>query len=177
MYNIALKTLEIYIRDKRLATHSDMNAEDLAFLSEKKAVFVTISSAGKVVASAGRIQPQKENSLAECIDIALHCLKDPRFSANINNPDSLRDLQIRVDTFANTDRKMLKNISEIEADDGLILLSQRLGTMSVILPKMIANPTPDNFLQIAQKKAGITPGMDSSDMILYSFRTTTFKNY
>lgn len=43
MFNIARKTLEIYLTEKRLASQNEMNSEDLAFLSEKKAIFVTLS--------------------------------------------------------------------------------------------------------------------------------------
>lgn len=178
MYNIVRKTLEVYLKEKRLVNQSELESTDLQFLAEKKAIFVTLYGENKVIASAGRIQPQKENSLNECIDIALNCLKDPRFSANLQNPESLSSLKIRVDSFSGTERKILKNISEISSELGLIFLSQKLGKMSVILPNMLTNnPSPEKLFEIAKKKAGIETAIEPADYIIYSFPTTIYKNF
>lgn len=111
------------------------------------------------------------------MDITLHCLKDSRFSANLQTPESLTALEIRIDSFANTDRKILANISDLNINEGLIFLSQKFGKMSVILPNMIKNnPTPEKFLEIAKQKAGVATDIDRSDYVIYSFTATTFKN-
>lgn len=124
-------------------------------MKEKNAAFVTLYHAGKVIASQGRIQCKKENTLYEVLDLTLACLTDSRFSENLKNPDMIANISVRVDILTKESRRILKNISELNIrDEGLIFLSQNLGKMSIILPNMVKiNPTPENFLEIAKKKA------------------------
>lgn len=51
MHNIVRKTLEIYLREKRLPTQADISAEHLKYLNEKSAIFVTLYLNGRVIAS------------------------------------------------------------------------------------------------------------------------------
>ena len=89
MHEVVRKTLQIYLRERRVLGHSDFPQGDLSYLNEKNAVFVTLYFGGKVIASQGRINCKKENTLYECVDLALACLTDPRFSENLKNPDLL----------------------------------------------------------------------------------------
>lgn len=114
MISIVKKTLETYLRDKRVVTRADLSSEDIVFESKKDAIFVTLYLDNKIIASRGRIQCQKENSLQECIDLTLQCLKDSRFSQELQNLDSLAKIKIRVDSFGSADRRILKNIAELD---------------------------------------------------------------
>lgn len=80
MYTLVRKTLEIYLKEKRVITHADFLSEILPHLNTKESVFVTLYHEGRVIASSGRIQCKKENTAFECIDNTLLCLKDERFS-------------------------------------------------------------------------------------------------
>lgn len=174
MINIVRKTLEIYLREKRLPTQGEFTTEDLAYTSQKNALFVTLFLDGKVIASMGRIACLKENSFVECMDLSLQCLKDERFSVELQSLDALSRVQIRVDIFSPQSRRILKDISELNvATEGLIFLSQSLGKLSVVLPKMVKDdPTPEKYLAYAKKKANIEDAIPSSEYVIYGLTTS-----
>lgn len=155
MQNFVRKTLETYLRERRILTQGEFTADDIPYTKEKNAAFVTLYHDGKVIASQGRIQCKKENTLLEVLDLSLACLMDSRFSENLKNPEMISGISVRVDILTKDSRRMIKNITELNAqNEGIIFLSQNLGKMSIILPNMIkTNPTPENFLEIAKKKA------------------------
>lgn len=117
MYTLVRKILEIYLRENRVITLSDIEGALLEHTKTKMSVFVTLYYQGKVIASSGRIQCKKENTLYECIDNALLCLKDPRFALEVQNPEKLSDIRIRVDRFGPSDRRILRNIDELNTRD------------------------------------------------------------
>lgn len=142
----------------------------LSFTAQKDALFITLYFDKQVIASVGRIQCQKENSFQECIDLALLTLKDPRFSQNLQNPNELEKISIRVDVLGANARRMLKNVSELDTKkEGLIFLSQKIGVMSIILPKMIQNnPSPERYFELACKKAAVDPAtLQAGDYVIY----------
>ncbi len=174
MYSLVRKTLEIYIWEKRIITPADIPSDTLAYQSRKDAVFVTLYQNGRVIGSSGRIQCQKENTVYECIDITLSCLKDPRFSPALQSPEWLAQVHIRVDIFASTDRRMIQSIDELDTrTEWLILLSQNLWVMSVVLPHMIhLDPTPQRYFGLVCQKAGLDPkNLTRSDYVLYALKT------
>lgn len=172
MLSFARKTLEIYLKERRIITPAEFSTDDIPFTNTKDAVFVTLFLGEKVIASQGRIACKKENTLLECLDLTLFCLKDPRFSENFSTPEILPQIRIRIDTFNNTSRRQIKTISEWQADEGLIFLSPALGKMSVILPNMVKNPTPEKMLDFAKRKAGVEEIWEK-DMFLYALKTNS----
>jgi AMMECR1 domain-containing protein len=117
MHQLVRKTLETYINEKRIITQSDIPADMLALMSTRQSVFVTLYMDGRVIASAGRIQCQKENTVYEIVDATMLCLKDPRFASSLQSPEYLANLHIRVDTFSPEDRRMIQNASEMSVRD------------------------------------------------------------
>ncbi len=89
MHTLVRKTLEIYIKEKRLITQSDFSPDIISMMGKKESVFVSLYYEGRVIASSGRIQCQKENSVFECIDNTLLCLKDPRFTLALQSSDNI----------------------------------------------------------------------------------------
>lgn len=177
MHTLVRKTLEIYIKEKRLITQSDFPPEVISMMWKKESVFVTLYYDGRVIASSWRIQCQKENTVFECIDNTLLCLKDPRFTLALQSPEGLEKIHIRVDLFASEDRRMLQNISELSVrNEWLIFLSQNLWLMSVVLPHMIhLDPTPERYFDLICKKMWLEPTkLTSSDYILYALKTREF---
>lgn len=155
MHQLVRKTLEIYLREKRVITQSDFPADTTPHLVTRDSVFITLYYEGVVIASSGRIQCKKENTAFECIDNTLLCLKDERFLANLQNPESLEKIHIRTDRFSPKNRRILRNINELDiTKEGIIFLSQNLGVMSIILPHMVnVGSTPESYFSLACKKA------------------------
>lgn len=176
MISLVKKTLEIYLRERRVITSAEYGAENVAYMSQKNAVFVTLYFQWKVIASQGRITCKQENSLLECIDLTLSCLKDPRFSANFQNPELISQISVRIDAFDNSMRRQLKNISELTADEGIIFLSPSLGKMSVILPNMVTSQTPEKILDFAKQKADVSSDISANDYFVYGLKTTVLKD-
>ena len=114
MHALVRKTLDTYLREKRIITLSDFPPESIEYTTLKDAVFVTIYHEGRVIASSGRIACKKENSLFECIDNSLLCLKDPRFTLEIQDISKLPDIRIRTDRFRPENRRVLRDIAELD---------------------------------------------------------------
>lgn len=174
MYQLVRKTLETYINEKRIITQSDIPAELLPMMSTRQSVFVTLYMDGRVIASSGRIQCQKENTVYEAIDATMLCLKDSRFASGLQSSENLAKIHIRVDTFSPEDRRMIQSASEMSPrDEWLILLSQNLGVMSVVLPHMIhLDPTPERYFALACQKVGLDPNtLTHADYVLYALKT------
>jgi AMMECR1 domain-containing protein len=117
MHQLVRKTLETYLGEKRIITQSDIPADILPMMSTRESVFVTLYMDGRVIASSGRIQCQKENTLYETIDATMLCLKDSRFAASLQSHEHLANIHIRVDTFTPDDRRMIQNVSEMSIRD------------------------------------------------------------
>lgn len=127
MHFLVRKTLEIYLKEKRVITQSDFQTEVTPHLVTKESVFVTLYYDGRVIASSGRIQCKKDNTAFECIDNTLMCLKDERFSQSLQTLESLEKIRIRTDRFTAKNRRVLKNIDELDIkNEGIIFLSQNL---------------------------------------------------
>lgn len=180
MYTLVRKTLEVYLGESRVPTLSDLPSQSNPYMSLKDAVFVTLYREGKVIASSGRINCKKENSVYECIDNTLMCLKDPRFTSDIQSLSELASVSIRVDHFPPGGRRVLSSLSDIDPTrEGMILLSQNLGKISVVLPHMIhTDLTPENMFTLVCQKAGIdAKKLNTNDYVLYALTTTSESDF
>ena len=117
MYKLVRKTLETYINEKRIITQSDIPTDLLSMMSTRQSVFVTLYMDGRVIASSGRIQCQKENTIYETIDVTMLCLKDSRFVSSLQSPENLLNIHIRVYTFTPEDRRMIQSATEMSVRD------------------------------------------------------------
>ena len=123
--SLVRKSLEIYLREQRIITQSEIDQNLLPYASKKEAVFVTLYKEGRVIASSGRIQCKKENSLFECIDNSLLCLKDERLGESLQTPEMLEKISIRVDRFSADKRRVLQKYEDLDiTKEGIMLLSQ-----------------------------------------------------
>jgi hypothetical protein len=138
MYSLVRKTLELFLTEKRVITQSEFPSESVSFLNQKDSVFVTLYLDGRVIASSGRIQPKKENTLYECIDNTLLCLKDERFSFGLQTPLNLAKIKIRVDIFNKENRRVLNSLDVLDISrEGMMILSQTYGKLAIVLPHMM----------------------------------------
>lgn len=173
-------TLEIYLREKRIITQSEFPPDTLSEASSKDAVFITLYYEWRVIASTGRIQCKKENSLFECVDNTLLCLKDERFAPALQVLESLDKIRIRVDRFAPKNRRVLSKIDELDIrNEWLILLAQNLSALSIILPHMVhVGSTPESYLELAAKKAWVDiTSLDSREYVLYGLTTVSESDF
>lgn len=177
MHKIARRVIETYLREKKILTIEELGLSGTEHEKSKNLMFVTLYKNGGVIASSGRIHLKKPNTLFELIENSLFCLRDPRFAEAVKNPDDLPKLQIRVDMIRPEGRHILANISELDTKrEWLILLSQTKNTLGVLLPGITnVASTPDEYLQIVCKKAGVNPTeLKPEDMVLYGIESSVF---
>ncbi|GAB0174680.1 MAG: hypothetical protein HHAS10_05590 [Candidatus Altimarinota bacterium] len=174
MFAIVRNVLDTYLREKRVITLSDFTSDISQYTASKEAVFITLYYEGRVIASSGRIVCKKENTLYECVDNTLMCLKDSRFGVEIQDLATLGKIHIRTDRFSAGDRRVLRDVTEIDTkNEGIMFLSQNLGKFAVILPNMIhIDTSPAAYFDLVCKKAQIDSSkLTPSDYVLYGFRT------
>lgn len=174
MHSLVRLTLTTYLREKRLPKTEEIPAGLSQHLSLRYGVFVTLRYQGKIIASSGRIQCQKENTLAECIDNTIKCLQDKRFSAELQSLEELEKVEIRVDILDPSHRRIIQDIHELDpAHEGLILLSQSQSVMSILLPGIEPSAqTAEDILSIASQKAGVNIStLGRTEYILYAITT------
>lgn len=174
MFAIVRNILDTYLREKRVITLSDFTWDISDYTGSKDAVFVTLYYEGRVIASSGRIVCKKENTLYECIDNTLMCLKDPRFGWEIQDVNALSKIHIRTDRFSAADRRVLRDIAEIDTKtEWIMFLSQNLWKFALILPNMVhIDSSPTAYFDLVCKKVQIEPSkLTPSDYVLYGFKT------
>jgi AMMECR1 domain-containing protein len=180
MYTLVRKTLEIYLKEKRIITQTQFPQDVEVHLNSQNAVFVTLYLDERVIASSGRIQCKKQNTVYECIDNTLLCLKDSRFHAEIQNPESLEKIHIRVDYFWKENRRLLQSINDLDVGrEWILLLSQNKGVMSIILPHMmLVWATPASLFSLACKKAWLDEqSLKQGDYVIYGVSSTTLSDF
>lgn len=168
------KTLEIYLREQRIITQSEFPSESLEWANIKESIFVTLYFEGRVIASSGRIQCVKENSIFECIDNTLLCLKDSRFAPALQTPDALSKISIRVDRFGPQNRRVIQSLDTLDIrKEWLMLLAQNYSALSVILPNMVhVGSTPQAYFDLVFKKAWLNSlELKSEEYVLYALST------
>lgn len=179
MYKIARRIIETYLREKKILTIEELGLSGNEHETSKNLIFVTLYKNGGIIASSGRIHLKKPNTLFELIENSLFCLRDPRFSEAIKNPDELANVQVRVDMIRPEGRRILGNISELDTKrEGLILLSQTKNALGVLLPNITnVASSPEEYFQIVCKKADLNHAdLKPEDMILYGIESTRFSD-
>ncbi len=184
MNNIVRKVLETYLNEQKILSLEELWITNHEYTKTKDCSFVTIYKNGKVIASSGRVNVRKPNTILELIENTLFCLKDPRFTENIKTPDEIKNVFFRVDIISSNQRQVINKISEIEKEvdikkNWLILISQNLWKVSVILPNItnLISNSKDLF-NLLCKKANLDPNtIKEEDYILYKIETTIFSDF
>lgn len=175
--DLVRSTLKSYLETGVIPALSDLGVEAHADLATRHLVFVTLYLNGAVVASSGRVHAIQKHTVSECIDNAILALKDSRAGAvTIGNLEAVR---IRVDIIRSTDRRMVSTYAELDPrQEGLILLSQNLGKLAVVLPKIVApDSTAEDIFKIVCQKAGIATSQEPADYVLYAIRSTSYSDF
>ncbi len=181
------KAVETYLKDGKIPTLEDIGLAGSEYARTKDPsnpkdtvapAFVTFYKDGNVIASSGRIHATAVSTAKEALEHALLCLKDPRFSEAVRNPEDFKNVRIRIDVIPK--RRMLKNVDELDVrKEGLIFLSQARNALSVLLPGMSGlAETPRQMLSIAMKKAGLDPkSVPESDYLTYGIETVVMSDF
>ena len=180
MNEIVRKILSVYLSEKRTVTPQELSSDANQYVNMRDAVFVTLYHGGDIIASSGRIQCKRENTLQELIENTLLCLKDSRFSEKLQSPEELLTLKIRVDRFAPSDRRVLASIQDLNiSKEWLIFLSQKYGAMSVLLPNIVnIASTPEQYLDLVIRKAELEPSVLTAwDYIIYGLKTIVTSDF
>lgn len=175
--NLVRSVLKSYLNSGVIPAISDLGLEGHPDLLTKNLVFVTLYLNGSVVASSGRVYALQNHTISECIDNTLLALKDARAtSISIENLDTVR---IRVDIIQSTDRRVIRSFSELNPrEEGVILLSQNLGKLSVVLPKILPpDINSEGIFKIACVKADMPSSQDLRDYVLFAIRSTQYSDF
>ncbi len=164
---LARRAIEIFVREGRII---EKPPGVPALLNERAACFVSIKTGeGELRGCIGTIEPVKETVADELIANAISAAtRDPRFSPV--EPDELTHLRYSVDVLSQPEPARFEDLDParygviVEDEDGL-----RRG---LLLPDLEGINTARQQVEIATRKAGITPG---SPLRFYRFRVERFR--
>lgn len=174
---LARNVITSFLESNHIPSVGDLSLAEHPDVQTRNCVFVTLYKDGRVVASSGRVHPIQANTVSECIDNAVLALRDARAEGLLLS--DLPNVKIRVDVIASNDRRVVGSYEEVNPrEEGIILLSQNLNTLSVVLPKIVA---PDisarDLFTIACTKAGIPVSQPPSDYVLYALRSQEYSDF
>jgi AmmeMemoRadiSam system protein A len=163
---LARLTIETYVRTGTTITPPEQIS---GVLTARAGCFVCIkTTAGDLRGCIGTFEPAK-NSLAEEIIVnAIHAAsRDPRFSPV--REDELSGLKFSVDVLSAPEPCRAEDLDPHVY--GVIVEDQNGAHRGLLLPDLEGIKTSDQQIEIASRKAGITPG---ADVKLFRFRADRY---
>jgi hypothetical protein len=84
-----------------------------------------------------------------------------------------------VDIIESTDRRVIRSFTELNPrEEGVLLLSQNLGKLAVVLPKILTpDITAEEIFKIACIKADMSSSQDLRDYVLFAIRSTQYSDF
>lgn len=180
MNTLAKKALAFFLAHKRSPSPEELGAESHPLAATKHLVFVTFYKDGRIVASSGRVEPKKPNTIAECADNATLCAQDKRFAAaGITKPGDVENLRCRVDVIDKTHRRMVKNASEVDTlREGMLIISQSEGKLGIVLPGIAPAITSSQELyEVALRKAELPASTPQESLVIYALASQVFSDF
>ncbi|MBZ4688518.1 MAG: hypothetical protein PWQ96_928 [Clostridia bacterium] len=150
---IARKSLEKYLREgKYLEAPEDLPEE----LRERAGAFVSIKKEGSLRGCIGTIQATQPNVCEEIIHNAVSAgVRDPRF--NPVEPEELSELEFSVDILMPAEP--IDSMAELDPKRYGVIV-RKGGRSGLLLPDLEGIDTAEEQVNIALKKAGISPHED-----------------
>jgi len=142
-------------------------------------VFVTLYDGDKIIGSAWKLYPVKETFIEELIENTEWALNDARFATYKANPETARNLKYRVDTFENSNRRMLHHPDDLEAKtEWMIIICRKQKKIGVILPTMFPNTfSGEDVYHLLAKKIELNlSDVGKWDLIIYGLKTHIFQD-
>jgi len=160
LVELARKTIESYVRKKHTIKPPEEPAPEM---QERAGTFVSLhDSRGNLRGCIGTIEPQQPTVAQEVIQNAISAAtRDPRFPPV--QPEELESLDIKVDVL--TEPEPIDSLDQLDPKRyGVIVESGwRRG---LLLPDLEGVDTAEYQVDIAMRKAGISPG---EPMQMYRF--------
>ncbi|MBM7624018.1 AmmeMemoRadiSam system protein A [Sporohalobacter salinus] len=166
LVKLARRAIEEYAFNKEII---DPPAELTPEMEVERGVFVSIKKHGQLRGCIGTTEPTEDNVAEEVIRNALHAgFKDPRFEEiDINE---LEDLTYSVDVLE--EPEPVETLDELDPKEYGIIVQKGQQT-GLLLPKLEGIETVEKQLEIAKRKAGLSPTED--DVKLKRFKVTRYK--
>ena len=165
LVELARETIESYVREKRTIKPPE---ELVPEMQGRAGTFVSLhDSRGSLRGCIGTIEPQQPTVAREIIQNAISAAtRDPRFPPV--QPEELKDLDIKVDVL--TEPEPIDSMDQLDPKRyGVIVESGwRRG---LLLPDLEGVDTVEYQVDIAMRKAGISPG---EPMQLYRFEVKRY---
>ena len=142
-------------------------------------VFITLYDWEKIIGSSGKLFPTKESFIEELIENTEWALNDSRFATYKANPETTRNLKYRVDTFENSNRRMLHHPDDLDAKvEWMIIICRKQKKIGVVLPNMFPNTFSweDVYHLLAKKIELNLQDIGKWDLIIYGLKTHIFQD-
>jgi AmmeMemoRadiSam system protein A len=166
LVQLAKDTIENYVRHGKTI----QPPEELTLEMEKQAgTFVSIHKHGMLRGCIGTIEPTQANVAQEVIQNAISsATRDPRFPPIM--PEELADLDIKVDVLG--EPEPVDGLEELDPKRyGVIVQSARDWRRGLLLPDLEGVDTVEYQVDIARRKAGISP---DEPIELYRFEVVRY---
>ena len=164
---LARKAVETFVRTgQQLLVEQDLSG----LLAERAACFVSIKTAnGDLRGCIGTIEPAKQTLADELVMNAIHAAtRDPRFPPV--SPDELASLVYSVDILAAPEQASFQDLDP--STYGVIVEDEAGLSRGLLLPDIEGVDTAEKQVEIASRKAGISPG---TPVRLSRFRVDRFR--
>ena len=162
---LARKAIEEYVLNgNQIKPPAELPEE----MQGKKGTFVSLKKNGNLRGCIGTTRPTQKNIAVEIIKNAINaCSHDPRFSPV--QPDELDDLEISVDILG--EAEPVDSIDDLDPDQYGVIVKDGHHT-GLLLPDLDGIDTARDQVNIARKKAGISP---DQDLDLFRFEVHRFE--
>ncbi|MFW5991835.1 MAG: AmmeMemoRadiSam system protein A [Halanaerobiaceae bacterium] len=163
--DLARKAIEEYAnKGRRYEPEEPLPPE----LNKKAGAFVSIKKKGNLRGCIGTIKATRENLAREIIANAISAAnRDPRFPAV--SPEEIPELDISVDILGRPEK--IDSVNELDPEKYGVIV-EKGPRRGLLLPGLEGIDTVDKQLDIAYKKAGISPG---ENVQLYRFKVKRYK--
>ncbi len=162
--NLARECLEYYLKEGRLP---EMPSSLPPEYEDRAGVFVSLKKAGQLRGCIGTVEPVRENLAEEIAANAVGAaVRDPRFPPV--SREELEGLTVSVDILG--PMEPIKSENDLDPRQYGVLV--RSGSRSgLLLPNLEGIETVEEQLDIARRKAAISPG---TPVELYRFKVTRY---
>lgn len=162
---LARDTVEEYVvNNRKPEVPSALEPE----LRKKAAAFVTLKKEGELRGCIGTTTPRQDSLAREIIENAISaCSRDPRFPPV--SEDELPQLEYSVDVLQEPEKVEDRDQLDPDRYGVIVEKSYRRG---LLLPDLEGVDTVEQQLNIASRKAGISPG---EEIDIYRFRVKRYE--
>ena len=148
---LARKTIENYIKEKK-----KIDPPQTDKFKTRAGTFVSIKKNGRLRGCIGTIEPTRPFLGQEIIENAISAsTRDPRFQPITE--DELEHINISVDILGEPEK--IEDTSELDPQEYGVIVKNNSRT-GLLLPNLEGVDSVDRQLEIARKKAGISPKED-----------------